>query len=865
VIIRNITIYANTYFINVTDFIFNPTSTAATLYAGWSSGLTRGPFGYMIGWAGILGATPSEWQSWAIGDEIYIEQDPQNWLFGRPQREGYDITPPDIKWVALIDVEENAIGGISVQKGNPVEVYCESGGWGRSVRLEFPSFTLQPNEGEEFSFFVYGGPIDDENLTSSGFTGLSDKLPPFTVSMDLDRFSYLPNGQATATIKLTNIKTDSRDAELDVTITYKNGTVLSNVDSRTITVSGKSTITQPIDFTVPNTEGVFNIIALVKDKASGTTTQKTLPLVIVQPSDTPLVVSFVWHLHQPIYINPDGYYCQYELFDKPWAQYHIYKGTMPYMQHVWAVTTTSDGYKRPANIPEGYPEMNVTINLVPSLLYQWNVTTDGWALWNGTHYVKNPENGLAVNWAKWAIGNYSNLAKEGNVEILTTPFYHPILPLLILKGWAEDAKAQVIGGKQYTYDLLGVNASGMWAPEQAFSLDVVPIIADVGITHLALDPSVLWAVNSSATIFKPWIIKDPNTNKSVVVFFRDEDISNAISFGWNNYVDTKLAAREYIAKLADIYLMDKNDKRVVAIALDGENWMGVIGGAANSPMLLWDFYNATIEEPWLVAATLEQAMEMVPPAGTLTDIGTGSWADGLSIWIGEPEENKIWDYLADKRKFVAAYNYSVPDYEDIKNKAWNFIHIAEGSDWFWWAGFDQNTVDDEWYIGQAYKYADVAALLVNGTLEEISSSISVAIEKGSSTGVFPPLSQELAVDTTNLITITVKNSWNGSLNLVVYVTAPYGEFPEGQEFPITVDMNSMYTLVVPFIPNRTGTLSISVTVRAEGYTFTTESALMTVSSNFMASSTGEYIIYFGGIAGVAIVVVVVFFFIKKKK
>ena len=104
----------------------------------------------------------------------------------------------------------------------------------------------------------------------------------------------------------------------------------------------------------------------------------------------------------------------------------------------------------------------------------------------------------------------------------------------------------------------------------------------------------------------------------------------------------------------------------------------------------------------------------------IEELWAGSWirAD-FSTWIGENEENKAWQWLArvrnDLEKTTGKYN---PDpvgrdkKEEYIELAWNEMFAAEGSDWYWWYGVDQNSGegDNRWdmlfrnHLTQVYRY-----------------------------------------------------------------------------------------------------------------------------------------------------------------
>jgi hypothetical protein len=76
----------------------------------------------------------------------------------------------------------------------------------------------------------------------------------------------------------------------------------------------------------------------------------------------------------------------------------------------------------------------------------------------------------------------------------------------------------------------------------------------------------------------------------------------------------------------------------------------------------------------------------------------GSWIDeagsapgvDLGTWIGEPEENRGWELLTRTREFLAKTRSTPAN----APQAFAALYAAEGSDWFWWFGSDQDSGAD---------------------------------------------------------------------------------------------------------------------------------------------------------------------------
>jgi alpha-amylase/alpha-mannosidase (GH57 family) len=91
----------------------------------------------------------------------------------------------------------------------------------------------------------------------------------------------------------------------------------------------------------------------------------------------------------------------------------------------------------------------------------------------------------------------------------------------------------------------------------------------------------------------------------------------------------------------------------------------------------------------------------------------GSWINAnYDTWIGDVEENKAWEYLLIARRDLEQSGLPQPDPKKktphIETKAWyayrawESMYAAEGSDWFWWYGTDQNAPSGDKPFDRAY-------------------------------------------------------------------------------------------------------------------------------------------------------------------
>jgi hypothetical protein len=136
---------------------------------------------------------------------------------------------------------------------------------------------------------------------------------------------------------------------------------------------------------------------------------------------------------------------------------------------------------------------------------------------------------------------------------------------------------------------------------------------------------------------------------------------------------------------------------VVSIILDGENaWEHYPNDGID---FLSAFYERLSEADWISTITPSEYLDRFgAPEALPGNVWPGAWFQpNFATWIGEEEEATAWDYLFQVRDDLAAAEGN-PGYD----AAFTQMLFAEGSDWFWWYGSDQESGDDG-YFDLAYR------------------------------------------------------------------------------------------------------------------------------------------------------------------
>lgn len=318
------------------------------------------------------------------------------------------------------------------------------------------------------------------------------------------------------------------------------------------------------------------------------------------------------------------------------------------------------------------------------------------------------------------IPEYRQLSEMGRIELTTTPFYHPILPLLYDTDLAkvatpdihlpgsrfahpEDARVQIERALQYHEKLFGSRPAGMWPAEGSVAEDILPLLTDAGIKWIGTDEGVLarslgihierdfaGVMKNPGVLYKPYLAGQGDKRVSIV--FRDHTLSDLIGFVYSKW-DYKNAVHDLIERLHRVRKSVADGPHLVSIILDGENaWEYYQNDGRDFFLYLYERLSG---EPGLRCVTVGEYLKEHPARARIERLHAGSWINAnFRIWIGHEEDDRAWDLLSQTRDALTDYASRDGDQEKL-TKAWEEIYIAEGSDWCWWYGDDHFSENDE--------------------------------------------------------------------------------------------------------------------------------------------------------------------------
>jgi alpha-amylase/alpha-mannosidase (GH57 family) len=384
---------------------------------------------------------------------------------------------------------------------------------------------------------------------------------------------------------------------------------------------------------------------------------------------------------------------------------------------------------------------------------------------------------------------HKQLQEQGQIEVITTPLAHPILPLIYNSNeaavgnpdaelptqfaYVQDAIAQLNQSVEIYKETYGVAPKGLWPGEGAVSQDIVPLVSNAGYTWMASGEQELAAslgigdftrdsndtVLQADQLYRPYFVEGrvdgPIQGGKVMMVFRDSVISDKLGFTYSQ-TPGKEAADDVMQRLENIRVELKAEgatgPHLVSIILDGENAWEYYPNDAK------DFLNALYadlsESQTVKTVTPSEYLEMFPEQQSLPTLFSGAWfSQNYDTWIGEPEETLAWNYLGKTRKFLAEYETGkkTPPSEEALQQAFQYMYFAEGSDWFWWYGADQDSGNDSYFdegfrsllakvyesLGEpvpTYMRVPIIAKSVVATTQEFTASFTPTIDGSAGAG-----------------------------------------------------------------------------------------------------------------------------------
>ncbi len=322
---------------------------------------------------------------------------------------------------------------------------------------------------------------------------------------------------------------------------------------------------------------------------------------------------------------------------------------------------------------------------------------------------------------------YRIAAERGQIEVSTTPFYHPILPLICDSDVArmanpnsplpqpafrfpEDAKEQLARARSFHEQRFGKAPFGLWPSEGSVSDQALDIAAQLGFGWFATDEGVLGRTRNvgfwrdahgypenADTLYSPWRLR--RNGHEITGFFRDHYLSDLLGFVYSR-MDSESAAADLHRRIRLIgERWTAARPPTLSVILDGENAWEYYPG--NGRDFLRRFYARVQADPDIKPLTVTEAIQAAGEIPTIEAIFPGSWINAnFDVWIGDSEDVRAWEMLTQAREVYAKAISQVASGDGKSRSPVDLAHAlesllaAEGSDWCWWYGPEHGSSND---------------------------------------------------------------------------------------------------------------------------------------------------------------------------
>jgi alpha-amylase/alpha-mannosidase (GH57 family) len=317
---------------------------------------------------------------------------------------------------------------------------------------------------------------------------------------------------------------------------------------------------------------------------------------------------------------------------------------------------------------------------------------------------------------------HADAVRRGGIEVSTSPFYHPILPLVCDTNVGatstpglplpqnrfrhpEDAREQLLRGLDLHEKVFGKRPQGVWPSEGSVSEEVLTIAHSLGVKWMATDEGVLGrslgisfnrdgggrlTSDNAEKLYNIHHYEKAGTEMHLI--FRDHAMSDLVGFVYSG-MPAQDAANHLIRNIKEAAepILRKGKDAMVPVILDGENAWEYYPQSGRE--FLRRFCDGLQSDPSIEPLTASEAIDRCNEPGRLSSLVPGSWINAnFNVWIGAPEDNRAWDYLYHAREF---YTQVAPNVTEAQRKlAFEELLIAEGSDWNWWYGPEHHSAND---------------------------------------------------------------------------------------------------------------------------------------------------------------------------
>lgn len=437
-------------------------------------------------------------------------------------------------------------------------------------------------------------------------------------------------------------------------------------------------------------------------------------------TNPPIYIAFLWHMHQPLYWPGETILETQSANYYPYSVFDIHnQRTGPYTN--WPKIAVQKGID--ANLPHAGASVSFSGSLIENL-----------------NHLEENGNGNFSNWTShWnSVINQTTTLGNPRMDMIGFGYYHPLMGLIEY----DDIRSQIQKHKDIlnsTFD--GTYSKGIFPPENAFSLDMIPALKDEGLEWVLVDnihferAAEGYPYNTGGNLYEPnkADVRNPDPGDWVqlnnlwaptkisaqwahqphyVEYTHPEtgETSRIIAVPTERYMGNEdgrggFGALQYESVMSQIeaYNTDPDHPILIVLHHDGDNFGGGSEGYYNGNFQAFVDW-AKSKPDRFVPTTIQDYLDMFPPdENDVIHVESGSWAGAdngdpeFKKWLGDPgndgysPDRNSWGVITAAKNFVEQAEASdalSADYQEAKT----FLLNAQASDYWYW----DNSIDGIW-------------------------------------------------------------------------------------------------------------------------------------------------------------------------
>lgn len=437
-----------------------------------------------------------------------------------------------------------------------------------------------------------------------------------------------------------------------------------------------------------------------------------LHLAIVKAQNPKIYIAFLWHMHQPIYYPGEdivqtansGHY-SYNLWDIFTSR------TGPYT--TWPKNAVLKG------INAGFGNFGSQVSFSGTLIENLN-------------RLEVQEVSNFINWkSHWNyIKTQNTILGNPRIDMVAFGYYHPLMPLIDNYSIRKQIQQHK---NSFSTNFQGSYSKGIFPPENAFALHIIPALLSEGINWVMVDnihfdrSCESYPYNTSGNLFEPNRSDVLNPNPGDWKQLNNLWAPTPVSAAWGHrphyakYIDPQtgedfkiivvptsrylgnedgmggFGALQYENVMSQLeqYNTDPNHPILIVLHHDGDNY----GGGSDS------YYNHNFNNfvSWLqsnpnrfVCTTVEDYLEMFPPnQNDIIHVEPGSWSGAdngdpqFRKWLGLPNsqgyspDRNSWSTITAASNIIKTAEQVNPNYSGLQNSMKYFLMAQTSCYWYW--------------------------------------------------------------------------------------------------------------------------------------------------------------------------------------